>query len=243
LQKTNGPPRPDAEATPQLFPIDNNSTQAHGAPREQFFSDAAAGKLPQYSFIEINGTFDSQEAPQNMVNGEALMASVVQAVGASPQWKNTVLIINYDEHGGYYDHVPVPVALAPDFTAPIPPAGDLQYDGFKRYSFRVPAVVISPYSKKDYVVHKVHDHTSVLAFLQRKWNLPAKTFRDANANDLTDFLDLEALAQGRMNFPSIKALKLSAPGNTTAALACSAGTNNILPPPDAYTQPLFTFPI
>jgi phospholipase C len=242
LWKTNGPFRPGALATPSLFPADNVSTQEHGAPQEQFFSDAAAGKLPQYSFIDINGTFQSQEAPQNMVDGEGLMAAFVNAVGSSPQWSKSLIIINYDEHGGYYDHVPVPVALAPDFIAPIPPAGDLQYDGFKRYSFRVPAVVISPWSKKDHVVHKVHDHTSVLALLQRKWNLPAKTFRDANANDMTDFIDMDALQRGRMNFPSIKALRLSPPGNTTEGRACSSQTNNVQPPADAFTQPLFTFP-
>ncbi|KAL1854080.1 hypothetical protein VTK73DRAFT_8810 [Phialemonium thermophilum] len=234
--------QPDAEATIRLFPLDNDTADRHGADREQFFADAAAGTLPQYSFIDVNGTFDSQENPQNVVNGEALMARVVQALGASPQWNKTLLIINYDEHGGYYDHVPPPVALAPDFVAPIPPAGFPTYDGFQRYGFRVPAVVVSPYAKKDHVVHGVHDHTSVLALLQRKWNLPALTFRDANANDMRDFIDLEALAAGRPNFPSVQALGLSPPGDSPAALACSAGNNTILPPPEAYSQPGYDFP-
>lgn len=215
---------------------------AHEVPREQFYADAAAGTLPQYSFLEVNGTFDSQENPQNVVNGDALISSVVQALGASPQWNTTLLIINYDEHGGYYDHVPPPVALAPDFVAPIPPKGFLSYDGFRRYSFRVPAVVISPFSKKNHVSHVVHDHASVLALLQRKWNLPAMTFRDANANDMLDFIDLDALAVGRMNFPSIKALNLSAPGTHAKNLACSATTNEVVVPADAYEQPAYVFP-
>lgn len=126
---------------------------------------------------------------------------------------------------------------------PIPPPAFPQWDGYQRFGFRVPAVVISPYAKKDYVVHKVHDHTSVLALLQRKWNLPALTFRDANANDMLDFIDLDALAAGRPNFPSIKDLNLSAPGNTTEALACSSGTNTISPPPEAYGEPAYTFPV
>lgn len=86
--------QPDAEGTPRLFPLDNVTAAAHGAERSQFFVDAAAGTLPQYSFIDPNGTFDSQENPQNVVNGEALMFDVVKALGASPLWNKTMLIIN-----------------------------------------------------------------------------------------------------------------------------------------------------
>ena len=59
--------------------------------------------------------------------------------------------------------------------------GESTYDGFHRYGFRVPAVLIGPYVKRNYVSHVVYDHTSILAFLERKWNLPALTYRDANA--------------------------------------------------------------
>ncbi|KAI1826924.1 phosphoesterase family-domain-containing protein [Xylaria intraflava] len=234
--------KPDAKSTLDRFPADNATAHAHGADRDQFFSDAAAGKLPQYSLIDTNGTLDSQEAPQNMVVGDALLFSIVQALGASPQWNKSMLIVTWDEHGGYYDHVPPPVALAPDMVEPIPPPFFFQYDGFKRYGFRVPAVVVSPYSKKNHVVHHVHDHASVLALLQRKWNLPSRTWRDANANDMIDFLDLEALALGRPNFPDISALNLGLPGNTTEALACSDETNPLVPPPEAYQEPSIVFP-
>jgi phospholipase C len=185
----------------------------------------------------LNGTTQSQESPQNMVVGEAVMSDVVQALGASPQWNKTLLIINYDEHGGYYDHVPPPKALAPDSIPPAPPVGASQYDGYTRYGFRVPAVVISPWAKKNHVSHMVYDQTSVLALMEHKWNLPALTYRDANANNMLDFIDLEALKHGRMNFPDMKALKLSAPGNTTEALACSSTTEFVYPPPDAYEYP------
>lgn len=95
VQKLINPFRPGTlGGTTRLFPLDNVTAQAHGADREQFFVDAAAGTLPQYSFIDVNGTFDSQENPQNVVNGEAFMSSVVQALGASPQWNKTLLIIN-----------------------------------------------------------------------------------------------------------------------------------------------------
>ncbi len=95
----------------------------------------------------------------------------------------------YDEHGGYYDHVPPPPAVAPDNIAPrihVPPD---QPGAFDRYGMRVPAVVISPFAKKHYVSHVVHDHTSVLKFIETKWNLGALTYRDANADNLLDTLN------------------------------------------------------
>jgi phospholipase C len=226
-----------ALATIDLFLSDLATGTAHGRPFEQFLVDAAAGTLPSLSFIDLNGTSQTQEAPQNMVVGEAMMSEVVQALGSSPQWNRTLLIINYDEHGGYYDHVPPPQALAPDSIPPDPPAGASQYDGYRRYGFRVPAVVISPWAKKNHVSHMVYDHTSILAFVEHKFNLPALTYRDANANNMLDFVDLEALSRGRMNFPDLKALNLSPPGNTTEALACSFTTEDVNPPPDAYDYP------
>lgn len=167
------------------------------------------------------------------------MSDIVQAVGSSPQWNKTLMIITYDEHGGYFDHVPPPRALAPDTFPPNPPAGpgEFQFEGYTRYGFRVPNVVISPWAKKNFVSHMVYDHTSVLAFLEHKWNLPALTIRDANANNMLDFIDLDALKRGEMNFPDMKALNLSPPGNTTAALACSFTTEDVFPPPDAFQNP------
>ena len=107
----------------------------------------------------------------------------------SPAWPNTVMFFMYDEHGGYYDHVPPPPAIAPDNIAPrihVPPD---QPGAFDRYGMRVPAYVISPFAKKHYVSHVVHDHTSVLKFIETKWNLGALTYRDANADNLLDTLN------------------------------------------------------
>jgi hypothetical protein len=164
-----------------------------------------------------------------------MLASVVKAVGASPAWLRTLLIITYDEHGGYYDHVPPPPALAPDSIAPQVQPGESAYDGFARYGFRVPSVIVSPYAKRDYVSHLVYDHTSILALVERKWNLPAMTYRDANANDLTDFLDAGAIAAGQPTFPELPAL--AAPGDTAAALACSRTGPGTIPPPQPPPLP------
>jgi phospholipase C len=106
--------------------------------------------------------------------------------------------------------------------------GESTYDGFARYGFRVPTVVVSPYAKRHHVSHRLYDHTSILAMVERKWNLPALTYRDANANDLTDFLDLDALEDQRPTFRTLP--RLAAPGNTPAALACSVNGPGVIPP-------------
>jgi len=198
-------------------------------PIAQFFTDAAAGTLPQFSLLDPDYTTQSQENPQNIVVGEAFLGQVLDALRTSPLWPKTLFILTYDEHGGYYDHVPPPVALAPDSIAPVVNAGESTYDGFERYGFRVPSVVVGPFAKRDHVSHVVHDHTSILAFLERKWNLPAMTYRDANANDLLDFIDIGALQSGQPTFPELPPLVPA--GDTPDRLACSVSGPGTIPPP------------
>ncbi len=221
-------------STPELYPLNDTWPMLfHKKAFSDFFSDAASGNLPSFSFLDENFGTQSQEDPQNIVVGEAMLAQVVDAVASSPLWKTTLLVIMYDEHGGYYDHVPPPVAIPPDGIGPMVQPGESTYDGFARYGIRVPSVVVSPYAKPNYVSSVVYDHTSVLAMVERKWNLPALTHRDANANDLTDFLDMDALAAGKPTFPTLP--KLAAPGNTSARLACSTTGPGTVPPPGSIT--------
>jgi phospholipase C len=104
-------------------------------------------------------------------------------------WPRTLLIYTYDEHGGYYDHVPPPAAVPPDDTPPKLGPEDVP-GGYDSYGVRVPAIIASPYARPSSVSDVVHDHTSVLATIEHKWNLPALTYRDANANPVFDLLDL-----------------------------------------------------
>jgi len=130
----------------------------------------------------------SEEDPQDLRYGEMWAHGIIEAVLASPAWPQTLLLYTYDEHGGYYDHVPPPPAIPPDGIPPQLAAGDVP-GGYDLYGVRVPAIVASPYARPNAVTNVVHDHTSVLATIEAKWNLPALTFRDANATTLEDFLD------------------------------------------------------
>src|SRR3954447_19571906 len=177
-------------------------------PLTQFFADCAAGTLPSVSFVDpefgatgvaggaapgdtgdpLSAQGGSEENPQDIQIGQASVARVVNAVLGSPAWPRTLFVWTYDEHGGYYDHVPPPAAVKPDNIPPKLGPNDIR-GAYDIYGPRVPTVVMSPYSKPHGVSNVVYDHTSILATIEAKWNLPAMTARDANANTLIDFLD------------------------------------------------------
>jgi phospholipase C len=157
---------------------------------EQFYKDAAAGQLPSFSLVDPYANFSEEHGDISI--GEAYAATIVNAVLQSPNWPTTALIWTYDEHGGWYDHVPPVRAVRPDNVPPaitVPPdqPGAYDYTGF-----RVPCCVVSPWAKRNHVSHVVYDHTSILKLVETKWNLPSLTYRDANANNMLDFFDLSA---------------------------------------------------
>ena len=177
---------------PSFELVPGSDTPARSATRvhtfSEFLADVAGGRLKQFTFLDPNYGTTSEENPQDIQVGERYLAQVVNALIKARTWKNTVLIINYDEHGGYYDHVPPPPAIVPDSVAPMLEPGDVPAT-FDRYGFRVPLIVVSPWARRGYVSRVVQDHTSVLAFIERKWNLPAMTLRDANAQPMTDYFN------------------------------------------------------
>ena len=162
-----------------------------------FLADASAGTLPQVSFIDaamgLAGRVELDEhPPSNIQQGEQFAAQVVDAVLSSPNWPRTALFITYDEHGGFYDHVPPPPACPPDDIAPMLDPSDPTSDfpaRFDRYGFRVPLLVLSPYARPGFVSHTIYDHTSILRFIETRFDLPALTRRDANATPLLDVFD------------------------------------------------------
>ena len=199
----------------------------------QYFTDAAAGTLPSFCIVDPNFSTMSEEDPQDLRLGEQFASQVINAAMQGPGWPRTLLIWTFDEHGGYYDHVPPPPAPAPD---DIPPGIDtttpLLPGGYDRYGFRVPSVIVSPFARRHYVSHRVHDHTSVLKLVETKWNLGAMTFRDANADNLLDSIKVH----GRPDFldPPV----LAAPALASGPDVCVPGDpGGPIPPPDAVIPP------
>ncbi len=157
----------------------------------EFFADAAAGTLPQVSYIDpafFGAGENDEHPPANPQLGQQFVESIYNAMVASPDWPSSALIVTYDEHGGFYDHVPPPPACIPDNVPPQLGPGSFQAQ-FDRYGFRVPVMVVSPWAKPGYVSHEVYDHTSILRLIEARFNLPALTARDANATPLTDMFD------------------------------------------------------
>lgn len=156
-------------------------------PIAQFYADCADGTLPQVSFVEprflgeAQGSSGDDHPHADIRAGQDFLNRVYEAVTTSPNWPNTVMVINYDEWGGFFDHVAPP-------RGPIPPAdAALGSDGL--LGFRTPALVISPFARRGYVAHGAYDHTSVLRMIEWRWNLRPLTVRDATANNLAEVLD------------------------------------------------------
>ena len=112
----------------------------------------------------------------------------------SPNWKSSALFVTWDEHGGFYDHVNPPHACPPDDYPPVQYVDKVLTNmpgAFDHYGPRVPLFVVSPYAKRGFVSHRVTDHTSILRFVETRFNLPALTNRDANADPLFDVFDFD----------------------------------------------------
>jgi phospholipase C len=161
----------------------------------QFFADAAAGALPPFVFLEGaylggGGDHTDEHPPGDMQLGQALVARVVRALTTSPQWRRLAFFLTYDEHGGYYDHVPPPPACPPGGM--VTKSGETQPSAaFDRLGFRVPFFVISPYAKRGHVTHQELSHASILRFLEARFDLPALSDRTANAAFPFDAFDFQ----------------------------------------------------
>jgi len=166
-------------------------------PYDQFAHDVAAADYGvSYTFIEpsYNVLADykcstSQHPLDDVTRGETLIRATYEAIRNSPLWESSLLLITWDEHGGFYDHVAPPPAIAPGDSHP---GGDHNQYGFtfEQYGPRVPAVVISPWTPRNLVDHRLYDHTSIPATVERLFGMPALTKRDAAANDLRALLTL-----------------------------------------------------
>jgi phospholipase C len=157
-------------------------------PFASFLADAAAGTLPHVAFVEPRflgeeeGTANDDHPFADVRAGEAFLNLVYSAVTTSPAWPNTVLVINYDEWGGFFDHVPPTLA-------PIPEADRIAGNRDGRRGFRTPCLVVSPFARSGDVSSLELDHTSILRMIEWRWGLPPLTVRDQTANNLAEILD------------------------------------------------------
>jgi phospholipase C len=171
-----------------------------------FLTDAATGNLPAVSFVDprftlIEGGLGNDDHPHADVRaGEAFLSQVYTAVSSGPGWKNTVLIINRDEWGGFYDTIAPPRVIAPNNVDT-----DL-VDGNALLGCRVPTVIISPWTRGQPATPRInsalYDHTSVLKLIEWRYNLPPLTKRDAS-NEVGNLADVLNFASPDYAVPAL----------------------------------------
>jgi hypothetical protein len=189
-----------------------NALQGRFTDFEDFASEVAKSSFePQFVFIEprygahgfdVTGPGDftcgnSMHPLDDVTRGERLVKDVYEAIRNSPHWERSMLLIVFDEHGGFYDHVPPPAAIPP---------GDTMTESYIEHHFqydqlgvRVPAIIVSPLVPRGVIDHTQYDHTSMLASVERLFGLKPLTKRDAAAHD---FLHLFSLGVPRTDTPA-----------------------------------------
>ena len=217
-----------------LYGMNLNALQGRFQDFDEFVTAVASPLYePKYVFIEpqygestfgLTGPGDytcgnSMHPLDDVTRGERLVKSTYEAIRNSPHWESSVLIITWDEHGGFYDHLPPPAATPP---------GDVQVDDYSHHGFRfdqlgvrVPALVISPYVERGVVDHTTYDHTSILATVERLFGLGSLTQRDAHAADTTH---LFSLAAPRIDAPTT----LPNPAHNPDPIGCEDDTEDSL---------------
>jgi phospholipase C len=188
-----------------MFTYDRAPHTVNVVPISQYFSDVAQNTLPDVAMIEGGYATGRDEHPSdydtpvsgNVQVGAKYVSTIINSLMTSLSWKDSVLILSFDEGGGFYDHVPPQPTVSPDGIAPQDlRAGDVCTTGgqspicdFEYTGFRVPLIVISPFTRKNYVSHTVADYTAILKFIETRYNLPSLTARDGAQMDMTEFFD------------------------------------------------------
>jgi phospholipase C len=168
----------------------------------RFYADCKTGKLPAFSLVDPNYTLEDTGPESGIGNddhphsdiraGEYFLSTIYNAVVQSPAWPRTLLIVTFDEWGGFFEHVPPPVA--PDVDP-----------RFTQRGFRIPCLLISPYARRGKVAHGVYDHTSILKLVEWRWGLKPLSVRDGAASNLAAALDF---SHRNLAAPKIVAPKL-----------------------------------
>jgi phospholipase C len=153
------------------------------SPNTQVLSDIAKGTLAQVTWVIPDLPYSDHPSGGGNGEGPDWVANVVNAVGASPFWNSTVVLISWDDWGGWYDHVPPP---------PVDGMG---------LGFRVPLIVVSPWAKHGYISHTQHEFGSFLRLTEEVFTLPSLGTRDAVSDDLLDCFDFSQTPQPYVQVP------------------------------------------
>jgi phospholipase C len=148
----------------------------HLKDESDFMHALESGKLPPVSFYKPLGEFNLHPGYADVTSGDVHIGKILSAIEKSPVWNDTVVIVTFDENGGYWDHVP-------------PPSGDGISDRWGP-GMRVPTLIISPFAKKGFVDHTVYDTTSILKLIETRFGLEPLGTRDKAAANLTNALEL-----------------------------------------------------
>ena len=159
---------------------------------DQFWIDARAGELPNVAFVDPNytdraedmGTSNDYHPWGNVLVAEGFVAQVHEALKRSPQWDRMVFVLNFDEHGGFYDHVPPPECQDDTVLS-----GPGPFPNLKRLGFRVPAIAMGPFAARKVEKAGPYEHCSILKMIEWRWGLAPMTLRDRHAKNLADALD------------------------------------------------------
>jgi phospholipase C len=144
---------------------------------EDLVRDIAAGTLPKVAFYKPVGILNQHPAYTDVMSGDAHIADLLDKLTKSPQWKNMLVVVTYDENGGFWDHVP-------------PPSGSGWGDRWGPAT-RIPALIVSPFARRGFIDHTTYDTTSVLKLITRRFDLEPLPGVREKMGDLTNALDLK----------------------------------------------------
>jgi phospholipase C len=169
--------------------------RGHLKPLSQFQADLRSGRVADVVFLKPDG--QDEHPGTNVSAGVKFVVTTIDAIMRSPIWQSSVVILTYDESGGWYDHV-----SPPDMNR-------YSVDGLQADGPRVPTLIISPFAKENAVSHTIYDTTSILRFIEWNWQLPPLNRRDAAAANLIDMLNF--------THPDYAPFLLPTPGQTAAS--------------------------
>jgi phospholipase C len=178
--------------------VDDPSKAAQVQDLSNLYRDLAGGAVPSVSYIIQGGT--SEHPPGHVGNGQNATVGIIDSIMRSHAWNDSAIVLTWDDWGGWYDHV-------------VPPQVDRE-----GYGFRVPALIISPYARKGYILHETADFTSVLKFIERLYGLAPLTTRDEAATDLMAAFDFHQAPRAPTQLPLAIAAPIVSHGPSTVRL-------------------------